>query len=74
MTLLTEHAIVAEPLILNLFLLVLELFGVGQAVRVERLSTQIATQEVLLIAEGATKVAHLLKNQGWVLEANFDRV
>ena len=74
MALFAEHAVVAEPLVLNLFLLVLELFGVGQAVRVERLSTQIATQEILLISERATQVAHLLKNKRWVLKAHFDGV
>ena len=69
-----EHTVVAEPLVLNLLLFVLELLGVGQAVRVERLTAQIAAQEVLLVTEGATKVAHLLKNQGWVLKADLDGV
>lgn len=72
--LLAEHAVVAEPAILDLLLPVLEVLGVRQTVRVERFATEVAAEEVLLIAKGPAQVAHLLEDQSWVLEADFDWV
>lgn len=47
-TLLTEHAIVAEPVLLDVLGGV---FGLRQAVRMEGLSAKVTRQEVLLVAE-----------------------
>lgn len=69
--LLAEHAVVAAPVVLKLLAVAL---WVGQAVWVEALTAEVATEEVFFIAKRAAQIAHLLKNQGWVCEADFDRI
>ena len=71
MTLLTEHAIVASPVLLEGQAITL---WIGQTVRMETLTAQVAAEEVFLIAESSTQVAHLLKNERWVSERNLDRI
>lgn len=48
--LLAEHAVVAAPVVLKLLPIRLR---IGQTVWVERLGTQVATQEVLFVSESA---------------------
>ena len=55
MAFLAEDTVVAEPVGLVFLHLV---FGVGQAVGVERLATQVTRQEVFLVAERAAQITH----------------
>ena len=69
--LLAEHAVVTAPVVLELLAVTL---WVRQAVRVEALAAEVAAEEVFLVAERAAQITHLLKHQGWVCEADFDRI
>ena len=71
MALLTEHAVVAAPVVLELGSTVLR---VGQTVRVEALGAQVAGEEVIVVAEGAAEIAHLFEDQSWVFKADLYRV
>ena len=71
MTLLTEHAIVTAPGVLEGLSATLR---VGKAVWVKALTAEVAAKEVLLVAERATEITHLLKHESWILKAYFDRV
>lgn len=42
--------------------------GTGKTVRMETLTTQVAAEEILLVAERSTQIAHLLKNQTWIIK------
>jgi len=62
---LAENAVVAQPVLLELRYRVL---GTGKTVGMEALAAQVAAQEILLVAERSTQIAHLLKNQTWIIE------
>ena len=40
----------------------------GKTVGMEALATQVAAEEILLVAERSTQIAHLLKNQTWIIK------
>jgi hypothetical protein len=69
--LLTEDAVVAPPDILQL---VTVLLWIGQTIWMEALSAQITANEVLLVAKSATQVAHLLKDECWVIKRYLNRI
>jgi len=66
-----EDAVVASPVVLKARWIILRL---RQTVRMEALATKIARKEILLVAKRPTKVAHLHKDQRWIIEANLDWV
>ena len=71
MTFLTEHAIVTAPRVLEGLSATL---WIGKAVWMEAFTAEVAAEKVLLVAERATEITHLLKDECWILKAYLDRV
>ena len=71
MTLLTEHAVVTAPGVLEGLSAAL---WVREAIWVEAFTAEVAAEEVLLVAERSTEITHLLKDECWILKAYLDRV
>lgn len=65
MTFLAENAIIAEPVVLETLF---ALFGARQAVRMETLAAEIASQKVFLQTKGPTEIAHLLEDQTRIIK------